>query len=561
MSYSYKNVLTLSRYTEMHFFPMAFRLFLNESSGLVTIIWVIAIILSFVYSLNRLLKAKDIPRLLKENRITLESKSATLSTLGVLGTFFGITWGLMGFNADDLDSSIPILLGGLKTAFFTSLTGMVCSLIYTWLLNHIYDEYDASLPSAQDESVAKICEEITRLSRTSTHAIETIKTQLTITQNNQTAFFNAALSSLNEVNGSLKEDIKGIMNSILLQTTGVSTKLKPLETVEEMGVSIKNISNEVSIISEGVNDHLTESKVVVADIERIARSSGESLNEVKAISETSRAHLAEARAYSETLHSEVADLEGKMKETNELLARKFNEFSELLKKSNTEALVEVMKGLTEEFQQQMGTLIERLVKENFDQLNKSVEQLNNWQVENKAMIQALTTQYKEMSENFANDAEALKQITQDTGLLVSDGGKLQDIIRALTKVMVDDTRFVEITKNLEDTAQLSRDNMEKFDESTEKLNEWVRKQRNFVDVVVQLMGKLEEINKINDYSSQFWKETKQGMEDSVGMIKRTSESLNENLRGINQEFYERLASTLSELDACIQAMVRKKTGN
>ena len=509
---------------------MNFQDFLNGKSVLVTVILVVAVIFFFVYYLIRLLKAKNDNQQLKDSRISFESRAATLSTLGVLGTFIGITWGLMGFNADDLDNSIPILLGGLKTAFFTSLAGMICSLAYNAILNRIYDAFEASQPSSQDESVAKICEAITQMSESSTSAIETIKTQLTTAQNNQAAFYTAALASLTGVNRefieSLKEDVKGVMNSILLQTTAVSTQLKPLESVPDMGVEVKSISTNLSKISDGVN---------------------EQLNEVKTI--------------SENLHTEVSDIESKMKETNALLTQKFDEFSELLKKSNTEALVEVMRGLTEEFQKQMGTLIERLVKENFDQLNKSVEQLNTWQVENKAMIQSLTKQYKEMSENFANDAAALNKLTQDSTLLVSDGGKLHELLDALTKVMVDDTKFVEITKNLENTAQLSKDNMAKFEESTEKLNDWVRKQRNFVDAVVQLMGKLEEINKINDYSSEFWKETKKGMDDSVGIIKATSQSLNSNLRNINQEFYERLASTLSELDACIQAMVRQKNGN
>lgn len=544
---------------------MDFQKFLNGNTALVTIIWVVIIIAFFIIYLIRLLAAKGNNQRLKDNRISFESRAATLSTLGVLGTFFGITWGLMGFNADDLDKSIPILLGGLKTAFFTSLAGMVCSLVYNAILNHIYDVFEASLPSSQDESVAKICDAITKMSESSTNAIETIKTQLTTAQNNQTAFYTAALSSLNGLNkayiDSLKEDIKGVMNSILLQATAVILKLKPLESMGEIGSEIKTISTNLSNVSGSVSEHLAEVKAAGAGIGELVKTSGEQLDEIKAIYETDKAQLAETKAYSETLHSEVTDIEGKMKETNELLTQKFDEFSELLKKSNTEALVEVMRGLTEEFQKQMGTLIERLVKENFDQLNKSVEQLNTWQVENKAMIQSLTTQYKEMSENFANDAEALNKLTQDTTLLVSDGGKLQELLNALTKVMVDDTRFVEITKNLEDSAQLSKDNMAKFDESTEKLNDWVRKQRNFVDAVVQLMGKLEEINKINDYSAQFWKETKKGMDDSVGIIRSTSESLNKNLRGINQEFYERLASTLSELDACIQAMVRQKSGN
>lgn len=544
---------------------MDFQKILNGNTALVTIILVVVIIAFFINYLIRLLAAKGNNQKLKDNRISFESRAATLSTLGVLGTFFGITWGLMGFNADDLDNSIPILLGGLKTAFFTSLAGMVCSLVYNAILNHIYDVFEASLPSSQDESVAKICDAITKMSESSTNAIETIKTQLTTAQNNQTVFYTAALSSLNGLNkayiDSLKEDIKGVMNSILLQATAVNTQLKPLESMGEIGSEIKTISTNLSNVSGNVSEHLAEVKAAGAGIGELVKTSGEQLDEIKAISETDKAQLAETKVYSETLHSEVTDIEGKMKETNELLTQKFDEFSELLKKSNTEALVEVMRGLTEEFQKQMGTLIERLVKENFDQLNKSVEQLNTWQVENKVMIQSLTMRYKEMSENFANDAEALNKLTQETTLLVSDGGKLQELLNALTKVMVDDTRFVEITKNLEDSAQLSKDNMAKFDESTEKLNDWVRKQRNFVDAVVQLMGKLEEINKINDYSAQFWKETKKGMDDSVGIIRSTSESLNKNLRGINQEFYERLASTLSELDACIQAMVRQKSGN
>ena len=544
---------------------MNFQDFLNGNSGLVTIIWVVVIIAVFVLYLTRLLMAKGDNQKLKDNRITFESRAATLSTLGVLGTFFGITWGLMGFNADDLDSSIPILLGGLKTAFFTSLAGMVSSLVYNAILNHIYDVFEASLPSSQDESVAKICDAITQMSESSTNAIETIKAQLISAQNNQAAFYSAALASLNGLNkeylDSVKEDIKGIMNSILLQTTAVGTQLKPLESVNSMSSDVKSITTAISDISVNVKEQLQENKTTGAALGEIVKTSGEQLNEVKELSKTSKAQLTETRAYSENLHTEVSDIEAKMKETNEMLTQKFDEFSELLKKSNTEALVEVMKGLTEEFQRQMGTLIEKLVKENFDQLNKSVEQLNTWQIENKAMIQSLTKQYKEMCDNFANDATALNRITQDTTLLVSDGGKLNELLTALTKVMVDDTKFVEITKNLEDSAQLSKDNMAKFDESTEKLNDWVRKQRNFVDAVVQLMGKLEEINKINDYSSQFWKETKKGMDDSVNIIKSSSESLNRNLHSINQEFYDRLASTLSELDACIQAMVRQKNGN
>ncbi|MBF8984644.1 MotA/TolQ/ExbB proton channel family protein [Lutibacter sp. B2] len=47
-----------------------------------------------------------------------------VTTLGVLGTFVGITQALRGFNPSDIDGSLPLLLDGMKTAFITSIAGM-----------------------------------------------------------------------------------------------------------------------------------------------------------------------------------------------------------------------------------------------------------------------------------------------------------------------------------------------------------------------------------------------------------------------------------------------------
>lgn len=83
-----------------------------------------------------------------------------------------------------------------------------------------------------------------------------------------------------------------------------------------------------------------------------------------------------------------------MNKNNELIRQKFDEFSELLAKNNTEALVEVMKNATEQFNTQMSALIEKLVQENFKELNNSVQRMNQWQLENKEMIISLTNQFK-----------------------------------------------------------------------------------------------------------------------------------------------------------------------
>ena len=98
--------------------------------------------------------------------------------------------------------------------------------------------------------------------------------------------------------------------------------------------------------------------------------------------------------------------------------------------------------------------------------------------------------------------------------------------------------------------------MQQFDESTKSLNEWVRKQRNFVDGVQMLIQKLDELNNIRNYNEEFWKDTKKKLEEGVGFIAKGSQDLNRQLTNLDQQFYARLSATLAELDTCIQAMVR-----
>ncbi len=56
-----------------------------------------------------------------------------MGALGILGTFIGIIIGLLNFNTESIDTSIPLLLGGLKTAFITSIIGMFFAILFNAL--------------------------------------------------------------------------------------------------------------------------------------------------------------------------------------------------------------------------------------------------------------------------------------------------------------------------------------------------------------------------------------------------------------------------------------------
>src|SRR5690606_20027336 len=60
----------------------------------------------------------------------LEYAPTLMTSLGILGTFVGIVIGLLHFDTNAIDASIPKLLAGLKTAFITSIAGMFAALLF-----------------------------------------------------------------------------------------------------------------------------------------------------------------------------------------------------------------------------------------------------------------------------------------------------------------------------------------------------------------------------------------------------------------------------------------------
>ena len=520
----------------------------------------------------------------------IEFLPSLISTLGVLGTFGGITLGLALFDTDHLDVSIPKLLYGLKTAFLTSLAGMIGSMILSRKVSSLYDKEDKGVSDA-NQAAAVIARSVESMKNDNANALQEVRNEIKAQTANQNSFYadmNAFVKGINSYIVNQRGFLQELLNNSDIQKDTlitVSASLNKIANNEELpaihsdldkllvafgeqGEKVQNMDENLKILKTSISntsDDVAELKKLNQDISGCLTGMADTLGEIppatEATSSTEDSILEKFDTFGKFIGDEVDDIERKMGETNTLLTNKFDEFSELLKKSNTEALVGVMKQLTTEFQKQMNGLIQRLVQENFEQLNKSVERLNSWQQENKNMIASLIQQYKDMETDFENSSTTLTKVSADTKALVGDGGKLQQLIAALNKVILENQSYIEVTKKLQETAELTKDNMVKFDDSTNKLNDWVRKQRNFVDGVQMLIAKLEEIEKIKDYGGEFWKETKSKMEEGVGIIRNGSKEIESQISGLDQHFYQRLSATLAQLDACIQAMVEAANKN
>lgn len=71
-----------------------------------------------------------------------------MTSLGILGTFVGLVWGMRGFDPSSYDmmsGSVASLIDGIKVAFLTSIYGLAGSLLFQYSMNRNYSELIASM--------------------------------------------------------------------------------------------------------------------------------------------------------------------------------------------------------------------------------------------------------------------------------------------------------------------------------------------------------------------------------------------------------------------------------
>lgn len=440
------------------------------------------------------------------NQYIYDSIPSVFPTLGILCTALGITIGIWDFDAKDIQSSIPQLLDGLKLAFIATILGISGLIIFQKWTSIIQKEIDddPNRPIKESDEISAISAltfEIKELKKDNEKQIEKL------------------ISSLNA----------DLENKVSLKLTRLETELINVKkvTIDNQKSSIEKLS-QINTTSNNSRIELTEQFKYLRD---------------------------EQKATSEKANKNTDEIIKAMSENNNLTSKKFDEFTELLAKNNTEALVEVMKTATEQFNNQMRELIDRLVKENFAELNTSVQNLNNWQKENKEQIAKLTNQFIDVSENLQISSKTLSDVAKNTNELTKDNGKLNELIISLQNVLINDTKFAEMTDKIDKAITSIKLATDEFEEITSHVNNWANKQSTFNDKIQTVIVQLDEFKNFN---GSLWDSYRKEMNKSVGIIKEASESLNSDLSEINSQFYERLNDTLTNLDSLIQRFIQGK---
>lgn len=245
-----------------------------------------AFIWTWIYVSN---KKKDD---LQSNRKWIEQLPAALSTLGVFGTFVGITVGLYYFNPASLEMSIKELLGGLKTAFITSILGMVSSMALNKKVSNAFDKLDMK------ESDAILS------ARNIVEAIRNLQKSNELNANN----YLVALRALDEHGISQNKVHEELTNQINLIAASVDQMRDDIEEIKGSHELIRETQQEIlNVITQ-----ISKDKAIVEEVDRL-----------KAIAMTATASLA-------TMDNAISDIN----ESTSKAAEKLNEIAE-----NTEDIV------------------------------------------------------------------------------------------------------------------------------------------------------------------------------------------------------------------------------
>lgn len=437
------------------------------------------------------------------NSYIFETIPSVFPTLGIFCTALGITLGIWDFDTTDIQGSIPQLLKGLRLAFVATMAGILGLIIFQKINAVIQKQIDddPNRPRKQTDELSAISE--------LTFAVAELKNDSKI----QTDRLIESISQ--ELHNKVHLELSSLLKEII--------KLKDDSKLNQ---------NETS---NGLKSILNSSDSIIKELS----TQFQSLRE-------------EQKNTSEKANRNTDEIIRAMSENHKLTTKKFDEFSNLLSKNNTEALVEVMRKTTEQFNAQMSELINRLVQENFKELNQSVKTLNDWQNQNKLQVQKLTEHFQKTTEMFDISASTLREVATNTKTLTSEDGKLSQLVVTLNKVMIDDKKFKDITAMLINTVQILSKTTDSFDETTSKLNDWVKTEKNFKEAAVILISKLEEFR---DFNGDVWDTYRKEMTKAVTIVKDTSKRLGEDLDNVNAEFYTRLNDTLNNLDQCIQRFI------
>lgn len=363
-----------------------------------------------------------------------QNLAGVFTGLGILGTFLGLTIGLLGFDMSSsatIQKGISNLLNGTSTAFLTSIVGILCALIFNYYYNNsLIRNFDASI----DDFANKLDELIPRKQAEELLYInsEAVKEQTTELQDFNTTL---ALTIGDALRNAMTTDVKPVLEELLtaireLSTGGMETIKNSIN--DNTGSELRDFAGTLQELQQGMRDILMPSQQMNEENNQKLRVAVDEM----------------VKSLQNATSDSVTAQQKNMNEMNEQIKGLFTEMNDNLRQT-VQGLLEAgsntgiqldhsIKGAAETSDAIVKTW-ESVSKQQQEQLSHNIEQIRNILEETlrsirddrENYIQTLKNITQELQNTMASSDVLIKQAGVTANQFASAAGPMNDVAHTM----------------------------------------------------------------------------------------------------------------------------------
>lgn len=560
---------------------------------------------SFYFNVN------SVSKIFRVNFRFLDSASGVLVGLGLFGTFLGLTMGIRGFdssNSDNIQQSIQNLLNGMSTAFFTSLVGMICSLIFTFfdkivrnklhrnihaltgklddtyyiddtnlqeqyqaalvdkLIGIVRSELDSKLmytnEAGENVTAGNAIREILTENMEQSKALKSFSTDLAIELNNG---FDEVLSrqmqqkilplmeSVDNTTKSVIEHIDKMADTVASPASGMMDSI-----VEELKKSMSAIIDEFKTSLSG--SATSQLETLAQHIGTASQAMGEFPQNMENISNTLQVTIEEVKnAISEISKTSANANSAAMQQMQEQIAFATSSISNAISE-----VKEVMNGITQSSQEQsnqmiaklsdaaekMGSFLDNTISSLSSSVQNSVKSITDDVTSKQADLIALqedtTSQTKKLLEAFNVGLERLEKMNEYVTNTMDGFRQAQGEISISTGNLRTISGDMKLATELFNKIQ---------SEYTEKLNQLQLSSQRGIDQIAEL---LRSSGKMTDDYAQKFELIKQGLGGIFSQLQSGLTEYSNTVKATTQKYLDQYSSSLTQTTDALSSTIQQQ---
>lgn len=459
--------------------------------------------------------------------------------LGLLGTFAGITVGISGIdlgNVETMKSGIEVLLSGTKTAFLTSVVGLILALGYNLLDNWIYRPYTKKLATLIDQ-------------------LNTLFPSKSLEEflSNQAEQAEEQTDAMRELNGELVGRLEDMFVK-LSQSIDVALKNNLTESfTNSLEPVFQDLSQSIDKLGSSAGDTLSKS---------IEQGAGDQIQGLAVTLQDFQGKMGNMMEVSERLNAEnTARLQGSV----EMMVTKLNEAMDanIQKQATTsDASQAAMKQLVEEMNTNLKAALDQMVEAgrtaNQALLQTTEATKGTIQEITDTMSQSTRTQRDEMIQVTANMKESVLEVLKQLQTDMQERNRTMDSYMSGLKEMLGHNREIMASagKTADKFAQASTPMQKVADTLGSQLNLVVSASNQFNSHVDQNVQKLV-------LASQSSQKDLELIRDSMSTMRSAWENYQQTFQGVSREMREAtdtLARTLEQYNTSTSKWLSETLG-